>query len=342
VRRLLDWAVAEGDRDPANIAARVRARPGRLELLAVASIVLILLLSLPYSGSLIDWEIFAGAADGTYVSDVGLAYYYAYWLLPLFDFYALFGLTIGGLLWSLTNVAGVWFAARVFGARPAVVLVGFGAIYGFYTGTITGIAVAGLAGMWWAAHENQWTLLGALTLIASAKPQWGLPLALIIVMQAAPPQRVWVRMAAAPVTALVLSVAAFGWWPAEIWHRSTALPPVGNASLWALLGPVVAVLWLPTILPMVAHRRLALVAVTAMLAAPYIQHYDYVVLWVIATDGIGLLSYSHGPLERLLGPDGARTAQLVMPITAYGVLVTGPVKEAWRQLRLRRAEVPAR
>ena len=72
-----------------------------------------------------------GAADGDFISDRGLGYYYAYWLLPIFKLYALPGVLVGGLLWSFTNVVGVWFAARVFGSRSAVVLAGFGTLSGF-------------------------------------------------------------------------------------------------------------------------------------------------------------------------------------------------------------------
>jgi hypothetical protein len=330
VKGLLGWLIAEGDRDPATISDRVWARPDRFELLALASIALILVLALQYPGSGIDWEIYAGAADGTFTGAAGLGYYYAYWLLPIFDVYALAGTVVGGLLWSFTNVAGVWFAARVFGARPVVVLAGFAGLSGFYTGTITGVAIGAVAGVWWAAHEQRWTLLGALSLVAVAKPQWGVPLTLIIVLQAAPPWRGWVRMAVAPTLAMAASLVAFGWWPADIIQRASDHPPAGNASLWFFLGPVVLVLWIPTVLPMKASRRLALVAATALMAVPYVQQYDYVVLWVLATDGIGLLAYLHGPLDSVVGQEKARALQTLMPLAAYVLLVVDPLRTSVR------------
>ncbi len=342
MKGLLGWAIAEGDRDPSLIGARVRDRPDRFELLAAGSIALILVLAVRYPGSGIDWGIYAGAADGTFTGDAGLGYYYAYWLLPIFDLYALPGLVVGGLLWSLTNVVGVWFAARVFGARPAVVLAGFAGISGFYTGTITGVALGALAGLWWAAHAQRWYLMGALALVAAAKPQWGVPLTLIVVLQAAPPWRGWVRMAVAPLLAMMATVLAYGWWPADIVQRAGDHPPAGNASLWHFLGPAVVLMWLPTVLPMTAIRRVGLVAATSMMAVPYVQQYDYVVLWVLATDGIGLLGYLHGPLDTLVGPEKARGFQTIMPLAAYTLLVIEPVRGWLQKSRAGAAQGPAR
>lgn len=334
MKGLAAWLLFDGDRDPARVRQRLRVAPSPIEWLIIASIGLILVLASPYPGSGIDWEIFAGAADGDFVSDRNLGYYYPYWLLPLFDLYALAGLTVGGLLFSFTNVAGMWFAARVFGARSAVVLAGFGTLSGFYTGTVTGIAVAALAGMWWAAHERRWTLVGALSLVAVAKPQWGVPLAGLIVLQARPPIGAWIRMMLVPVPVVALSFAAYGWWPAEILERAEALPPAGNGSLWYFVGPVVVVLWLPTMLPMDNHRRLALVAATSLMAVPYVQQYDYAVVWVLAGDGLGLVSYLHGILYSAVGWEAARAFQTVMPMAVYAALVIDPVQRFVARRRL--------
>lgn len=334
MKGLVGWLLAEGDRDPANVRDRLRAAPSRIEWLIIASIGLILVLASPYPGSGIDWEIFAGAADGDFVSDRNLGYYYPYWLLPLFDLYAIPGVLVGGLLFSFTNVAGMWFAARVFGARSAVVLAGFGTLSGFYTGTVTGIAVASLAGMWWAAHERRWTIVGALSLVAVAKPQWGIPLAGLIVLQARPPLRGWVSMALVPLPVVALSFAVYGWWPGEILDRAAELPPAGNGSLWHFVGPAVVVLWLPTLLPMESHRRLALVAATALMAVPYVQQYDYAVVWVMAGDGLGLISHLHGLLYSAVGWEAARAFQTVMPLAVYAALVADPAQRFVAKFRV--------
>jgi hypothetical protein len=326
VKGLAGWLLHEGDRDPARIRDRVRTAPGRFEAIVLVCIAVILILASPYPGSGIDWEIFAGAADGDFISDRGLGYYYPYWLLPLFDLYAVPGILVGGLLFSFTNVAGVWFASRVFGARTAVVLAGFGTLSGFYTGTVTGVALAALAGMWWAAHAQRWTVVGALSLIAVAKPQWGVLLAALIVVQARPPPAAWLRMAIVPVPVVLASFAVYGWWPAEILDRASATPPQGNGSLWYFVGPIVVILWLPTVLPMAPQRRMALVAATALMAVPYVQQYDYVVLWVLAGDGLGLVSHVHGLLYSAVGWEAARAFQTVMPMAAYAALVIDPVR----------------
>lgn len=331
MRALAHWMVAEGDRSPEGVRNRLRTAPTPIEWLIIGSIVLILVLSMPYSGHGIDWEIFAGAADGSFTSDRGLQYYYAYWLLPIFDAYAIPGVAVGGLLWALTNMFGVWFAARVFGARSAVVLAGFGTLSGFYTGTITGVALGAIAGVWWAAHEKRWWLVGALSLLAVAKPQWGVPMVALIVLQARPPWRAWLQMAVAPVSVALISFWYYGWWPSEVLSRAIDTPPEGNGSLWFFVGPAALALWLPLALPMESRRRLALVAAASLLAMPYAQQYDYAVLWVLTGDGIGLLSHLHGLLSSTVGREGARGFQTFMPLAAYSMLVLPPLQAFFRQ-----------
>lgn len=328
--------MAEGDRAPAGIAARVRAKPTPMELIVVGSILVILVASAGYPGHGIDWEIYAGAADGRFTSDRGLDYYYAYWLLPLFDLFALPGVLVGGVVWSLANVAGVWFASRVFGARPVVVLGAWLTISGFYTGTITGLAVAALAGLWWAMHEQRWLIAGALTLVALAKPQWGVPMVAVMLWTVRPPASGWLKLLVAPVPVAIASVVAYGFWPADILDRAAASPPVGNGSLWSFVGPAALVLWVGALLPMDARRRMAVVAAASVTAVPYVQQYDYVVLWVLAGDGIGLLSYLGGPIEMVVGERAAIAVQVLLPLGVYAHLVHGPARQALAGIRTRR------
>ena len=322
--------MAEGDRDPARIRERVVAPPTPAEWLVIGSVVAIVVLASRYDNFGIDWEIFAGAADGRMVSERELGYYYPYWLLPLFDLFD-HGGRLGAIAWSLANVAGVWFAARVFGARPPVVLAGFGAVSAFFTGTITGLALAALAGIHWAVHERRWTIVGALSLVALAKPQWGAPIALVLVLAGRPDLRAWARMTIVPVPVVAASFAAFGWWPGEILDRAAELPPEGNGSLWHFLGPVVLVLWLPVLLPMSTQRRTALVAATSLLAVPYVQQYDYTVAFVLFGDGLGLLQYAYGLLYDPLGWTATRGVLTALPLTAWVMLVREPITMAWRR-----------
>jgi hypothetical protein len=297
-----------------------------MELIVIASTLVILVASSGYAGHGIDWETYSAAADGHFVIDDGIAYYYAYWLLPLFGLYSLAGSAVGGLLWAGTNVLGAWFAARVFGARPAVVLAGFGALSAFYTGTITGIALAALAGLWWAIHARRWVLAGLLALVAASKPQWGVPLVAVIALQARPSFVAWLRMAALPFVAAGLSLLAHGWWPLDVIERASDNAPAGNGSLWHFLGPVTLLLWLPLALPMSSHRRLSVAAAASMLAVPYVQQYDQMVLWVMAADGVGLLSYLLVPLESLVGDERARAVGTLLPLGVYVGLVAEPVR----------------
>lgn len=307
---------------------RVLRSPTPSEWAAVASILVVLVASSSYPGHGIDWEIFAGAADGRFVSDRDLGYYYAYWLLPLFDLYAVPGVAVGGIAWAMSNVCGAWFAARVFGARPVVVLCGFGALSAFYTGTITGLAVGAVAGFWWAVTAGRWGLAGWLTLVAVAKPQWGLPLLAAILASARPRPRDWAALAVVPAVVGGASLVVYGWWPGQVLSRLDSLPPVGNGSLWHFVGPISALLWLPVFLPMAARTRLAAVAAASMLAVPYVQQYDHLVVWVLVAEGLGLLAYLAVPLDSLFGEEGARAAMVCLPLAAYLGVVAAPVRAA--------------
>ncbi|MEM7285900.1 MAG: hypothetical protein AAF480_06075 [Actinomycetota bacterium] len=337
MKGLLDWMVAEQDRDPSRIRDRVFAPVTRAEALVVLCIGIILVAALRYDGSGIDWEIFAGAADGQWESEFGLGYYYAYWLLPIFDAYDSLGI-VGQLLWSATNVAGAWFAARVFGSRPAVVLAGFGALTAFYTGTITGVALGALAGIYWSCMSGQWVLAGGLTLLSLAKPQWGVVLTLLVVVNAAPRIRDLAKMAIVPVPAVIGSFIYWGWWPGDILERASDNPPVGNSSLWSYIGPIAIVLWLPVLLPMDKQRRVALAAATAMMAVPYVQHYDYMVVWVMTADGLGLVSHLYGLFFTFVGERATKGILIIPMLGAWALLAREPVVTAWSRVRSAVAE----
>ena len=67
-------------------------------------------------------------------------------------------------------------------------------------------------------------------------------------------------------------------------------------------------------------------APTSLMTLPYAQQYDYVVLWMLAGDGIGLLSHFHGLLSSAFGREGARDFQIVTPLATYAILVAGPIQ----------------
>ena len=332
MKGLLDWMVAEQDREPARIRERVLAPVSRAEALVVLCIGIILVASLRYDGSGIDWEIFAGAADGQWESEFGLGYYYAYWLLPIFDAYDALGI-VGQLLWSMTNVVGVWFAARVFGSRPGVVLAGFGVLAGVYTGTITGVALGALAGVHWACRSGRWAIAGALTLLSVAKPQWGVVLTALVIVHAGPRIRDVAMLGIVPIPVAAASLLHWGWWPGDLLQRAADNPPVGSSSLWSFVGPIAVVLWLPVLLPMAQERRLSLAAAASMLAVPYVQHYDLPVLWSMHAEGLGLFSHLYGVLSSASGERSALGLLTIPTLGAYALLAREPIAQAWKRVR---------
>ena len=62
---------------------------------------------------------------------------------------------------------------------------------------------------------------------------------------------------------------------------------------------------------------------------------------LLAADGVGLLSYLHGPLFSAFGWDAARGFQTFMPLAVYAMLVAEPLQALVRDRRRRRARQPA-
>ena len=89
------------------------------------------------------------------------------------------------------------------------------------------------------------------------------------------------------------------------------------------------------------RRRLLVVAACSLMAVPYVQQYDYVMLWVLAADGVGLVSYLHGPLFSAFGWDAARGFQTFMPLAVYAMLVAEPLHALVRDRRGRRVRQAA-
>lgn len=318
--------------DTDAIARRVLVAPTPLELGALAFGVALVAAVFPdMSNSGVDWGIFAAAADGEYVTGGDLAWYYPYWWLWPIEALAALGDTAGYVTLGILNLVGVFFAARVFGTNPALALVAYHTLMASFTGTITGVLAGIVAGLWWALHRRRMVVAGILAAFALAKAGWGIPLVAAMFLLSPTTWRDRLRAVPAAGGVGVVSLAVHGWWPGEVLDRIDEFPPLGNGSLWHFVGPVVLVLWIPVLAVPMDHRtRLTAVAATAMLAAPYLQQYDFTVLFTLAHPWIGLTTWLRPVLVDAGGTEFARAALTAVP-GAYYVAVFG---------RLRRQRTP--
>ena len=305
-----------------QIRSRVRRLPDRTEWVFLGLAALLVVINSGAPNAQLDWLVYEGAARGQHESN-GLFFYYPYWALPVIELFALFGPTVGYFLWSGANVCGLWFAARVFGGDSRWVLASGFVFQIAFIGNITGLAAAAAAGTWWALHAHRPIFAGLLLPLATVKPQWGVPLAIAMLLVAPVTWRQRFTAIATAATIALWSIANYGWWPPELMDRAAETPPVGNGSLWSLVGPAVAVLWIPVVFAptRTTTERLTLVLAAAALATPYIQPYDNIVLLATGLSPLSVLSHLRPLLQGSIGPSAVDTLTLAIPAIAYTTIL---------------------
>lgn len=274
-----------------NMDRRLRTRPNRIEIITLGVAVAVLFLSLsahilrdhiPY-----DYYNYIKTSQGDFSN-----YYYAHWLLPIFYLFGQFNIYIGYFFWGMLNIAGTFFAMRVFGGRPLVVMLSFQLFFVLYFGQITGVIAGALALQAWALTHDRWDIAGLGMAVAISKYQLGIPLSLTILLLADINWRERLRVLFVPALVIVLSLLIYPEWPLRSLNSILQNPPndYGNISLWRWIGFGALILWVPTlILKMDSSRRLVLIAATAALALPYFQQTDLLFLLVMPINAIGLL-----------------------------------------------------
>jgi hypothetical protein len=305
--------------DPDGIERRVFAAPTLTEVGALTiGVALVATLFTSMSNSGVDWGTYVGAVNGDYVVGDGLAWYYPYWWLWPLEALTSLGDTAGYVTLGIANLLGIFFAARVFGGHPALALIAYHTLMVSFTGTITGLLAAAVAGLWWALQRRRMVIAGLLATFSLAKLGWGIPLVVAMVLVS---PATWRERSRAVVSAGVIglaSLAVYGWWPADVIERADTVPPAGNGSLWHFVGPVVLVLWIPVLVTRMDPRtRITAAMATAVLATPYVQQYDFALLFTMGHSWIGLVSWARPLLVNVGGTEVARAVLTVIPATYY-------------------------
>jgi len=308
--------------DAAGIDARLRARPTLFE-----SFALVLALSLvgAFTWAYLQWQVqpfdyavYSRAARG----DPG-QYFYAEWILPLHWLVSLLPFPLGYIVWSVAGILCLFFAARVFGGHPALVLLVFQTFYVVFLGQITGILIGGLALSWWGMAHRRWHIAGLGLLIAAAKFQIGVAFGLLLLLAADISWRERLRVLLLPAVGAVLSLLFRPAWPLDLLARIQAHPPYdwASISLWRWIGPSALLLWLPPLLlPLARRDRLIALAAACPLALPYFQQADLLTLFVLP---VGWLPVLLGNLGYLFFAFRFEALQLlgVVPLIVYSAVV---------------------
>ncbi|MEJ5239638.1 MAG: glycosyltransferase 87 family protein [Anaerolineales bacterium] len=211
-------------------------------------------------------------------------YYYAYWLLPLFQVLALLPFWVAFILWNLLNGIGIWIAGRTFNRDVFWLLIGYQALYTFFQGNITGITAGSLSLFWIFLRQRRWFLAGIFLTLAMTKFQTGLPLGLLLWWIAPHPWKEKLRAFIPLLLIVIVSLAIYGFWPLQILQSVRNAPPdaQGNITLWQWLGP-----W-ALLLPLAAwfvFRKAPSYLFAAwipciFLAQPYLQQNDLLLLFL--------------------------------------------------------------
>lgn len=320
---------------------RLRRRPTRAEALALAlnlaALAIFLWLDIRLDYRPFDYNVYIQTAQGNLRQ-----FYYADWSRPFFWLWAKIPFYWGFAIWSLLNIASLFWAARVLGGRASLALLTFQVFYGLFLGQIVGLLVGALALGWWALAHRRWNLAGLAFWIASTKFQIGLPYGLLLLLAAEIGWRERLRVLVLPTMLTLASLIIFPAWPLSLWARIQACAPYdwGSISLWRWLGAWALLMALPLLfLPCSRLQRFLGWAAAIPLMAPYFQQADLPVLYVLP---IGWLPWLFGNLGFLFFRYyfDALSRLWVVPLSLYLAVVASAIRAMWR-MRQRTRDVPA-
>lgn len=268
--------------NPAVINRRLK-RP--LSLMEFFGVLLALAMIILYSGFksypniFVDYDIFIDTANNIFDY-----YYYAYWLLPVFELFSIIPTPVGILIWNTLNILGIWFAARVFGGRGGLTLITYQMLYVLYVGQIVGFVVGCLAFFWWSMANKHYYLAGLGLIIAAGKFQLGGLGGLFLWFLA---DNLWqdkIRSLVVPMLVAAASLIIYPLWPLVLFEhiQNTSPNNWGSITLWHWVGTWGLLLYFPPLfLPVSREKRLILLVTATALALPYFQHTDLLFLFTL-------------------------------------------------------------
>lgn len=264
--------------------------------------------------AIVDLNAYLRAGHGDY-----RYYYYGYWFLPVFTILDKIPILAAYLIWTLLNLSGVWFGAKVFGGRTVPVLLSYQMLYLIFYGQISGILIGALGLMAWAVAHKRWDLAGVGLLIAATKPQTGALIGLFYLLCAPVSWRERLRILPIPMAGGIASLFLYPHWVMDLiqtWQMQPA-NAFGSISLWQWVGPLCLILWVPVIfLKMKPEMRFIMLVATSMLALPYFQQADLLVLFVLPCAWLPLI----GNIGYLMAWQGWNILPwlCIIPLLEYG------------------------
>lgn len=307
--------------DSTAIEDRIRKRISISEFFGLSfciGILIVFLLTKP--GSVFyDLENYLQTSHGNFSS-----YYYGYWFIPFFWFLGKLPYPISHILFSALSIFSVFLAARVFNRHAALLLLTYQMFYILYYGQFTGFLLGGLGLLWFGVARKNWGVAGLGLVIAATKIQTGLIIGLSLLLYPPIDWKFLLKSAVVPITAFLLSILMYPGWIELLVNTILTNPPndFGSITLWKWVGQISLVLWIPPLIaPLPAGRRIIAIAAANILAIPYFQQADLIVLLALPISGLAFLLSYIGFLFPFIGYLSHHLL-VIVPITVYfGVFI---------------------
>jgi len=210
-------------------------------------------------------------------------FFYPYWFLWLFYPFTRMPEPVGITIWSLMNLAGVYYGTKTFGGKWWLAIFNFQMAYTIWVGNVVGFVLGGAAFLFTSLEMKKPVLGGVGLLLCTIKPQLGIPIAVGIILLS---NLKWIdrlKTLIIPGFVTILSLFVYPGWPTRLLETLQNTPPndAANISLWPILGPIVLLLWIPVFLPSMDRRdRLILIACAQAISLPYYQQTDILAIFL--------------------------------------------------------------
>ena len=258
-------------------------------------------------------------------------YYYAHWLLPLWQFLGVMPLWLSYLLWTSISVLSIFFASRMFGARPSLLLFSYQTLIVLYLGQFTGILIGGLSLLWWGLTHKRWYVAGIGLLLAASKYHTGLIPSLVFILCLDINWRDRFKTILIPAAVGVASLFVYPLWPLTVLETFHLNPPNawGSVSLWQWIGPAALLAWIPPLMLKLSWReRMVALLAAAPLGIPYYQQADLLILMTLPIGWLPVLG-NLGFLKALIG-HLADNILVVIPAVVYLSVLIPAMPTAFR------------
>ncbi len=322
--------------DPQTIDKRLRQRPNLGEAIGLTVAILFPVAVMLFSrvnlggAQAYDFQHYLNTARGDFSF-----YYYAHWLLPLWQVLDLMPLWLAYLLWTFGSTLAIFFAGRVFGANTILLLLSYQTLIILYMGQFTGFVVAGLALLWWGLTHKKWEIAGVGLFLAASKYHTGLIPALTLLLCIEIPNRQRLRVLILPACLAFLSLLMYPLWPLKVIesYRNNPANDWGSIALWQWVGPAALLVWIPPLILKLRWReRIFMLFAATPLGIPYFQEADLHILNILPIGWLPLIG-NLGFLRPFIGYL-ADKLMVTIPLTIYfSTLVSGIIESVRKSAR---------